>query len=440
MTALYPEAFNFFGVNSGDIEFFDFDNDADLDILITGSGQGGRAAKIYQNMDGEYCEYTAITLAGVSDSSTAIGDYDNDGDLDILLTGTDNSSTDISKLYQNTGGNFSEYTNANLTPVSGGTADFADYDNDGDLDIFLTGGANITKVYQNTDGNFSEYTHINLPGISKSSVVFGDYDNDGDLDIIMAGNTGSEKIAKVFKNTGDNFTEYTQISLEGVEYCDLVLGDYDNDGDLDLLLTGFNASFAHVAKLYQNTGNDFTEATSITLAAAAVSSTAFGDYDNDGDLDIIITGRSSSYSGMAKVYRNTNGNFTEETRINLTGVQNSALALGDYDNDGDLDIMLSGEIDGVGGITKFYRNNLMGTNTPPSMPANLNADISGQNVVLSWSAASDAETISSAGLNYNIYMGSTPGGIDIVSPMALPLSSGYRMIPSRGSIRSPDRQ
>jgi hypothetical protein len=138
---------------------------------------------------------------------------------------------------------------------------------------------------------------------------------------------------------------------------------------------------------------------------------------------------------MAKVYRNTNGNFTEETLINLTGVQNSALALGDYDNDGDLDIILSGEIDGVGGITKFYRNNLMGTNTPPSMPTNLNAEISGQNGILSWSAASDAETISPAGLNYNIYMG-TPGGIDIMSPMALPLSSGYRLISARGTIQS----
>jgi hypothetical protein len=68
MTALYHEAFNFFGVNSGDIEFFDFDNDADLDILITGSGQGGRYSKLYKNMDGEYSEYTSITLEGVFSS------------------------------------------------------------------------------------------------------------------------------------------------------------------------------------------------------------------------------------------------------------------------------------------------------------------------------------------------------------------------------------
>jgi hypothetical protein len=93
-------------------------------------------------------------------------------------------------MYQNTGGNYTEYTNLNLPAISNGTVDFIDYDNDGDQDMILTGGANIAKVYQNTNGNFAEYTHITLPGVSGSSVIFGDYDNDADLDLFISGDTG----------------------------------------------------------------------------------------------------------------------------------------------------------------------------------------------------------------------------------------------------------
>ncbi len=434
MTVLFPEMFNFPHMYT--IEFFDFDNDADLDILVTGYDNSTKVARIYQNSDGEFSEYTGITLAGVSSSSTAIGDYDTDGDLDILITGVDNDSNTISKLYENTGGNFSEYTEINLTDVSSGAVAFADYDTDGDLDILLTGfgGGNLAKIYQNTSGHFAEYTTITLTGVSSCSVKFGDIDNDGDLDLILAGDSGTGKIAKVYENSGNNFIENAEITLEGFRNGSLDLGDYDNDGDLDLLLTGWDTSYASIAKLYQNTTGNFNEQTGVNLSGVDHGLGLFGDYDNDGDLDIFISGH-SSFGNILKIYRNTNGNFIQEAAAtHLMGISNSALALGDYDNDGDLDIVFSGEIDG-GNTTKFYRNNLIG-NTPPSIPTALNAEVSGQNVRLSWSAASDSETITSAGLNYNVYIGSTPQGMDILSPMALPLSNGYRMISARGTIQT----
>ncbi|KPA19078.1 hypothetical protein MHK_000704, partial [Candidatus Magnetomorum sp. HK-1] len=355
--------------------------------------------------------------------------------LDILLTG-DTGSSKIAKVYRNTGGSFSEDTGINLTVVDYSSVAFGDYDNDGDLDILLTGEAGssrIAKVYRNTEGSFSEAAGINLPGVRFSSVEFGDYDNDGDLDILLTGCTGSIRIAKVYRNTGGSFNEDTGINLTKVDYSSVAFGDYDNDGDLDILLAGYTSS-SKIAKVYRNTEGSFSEATDISLTGAAKCSVAFGDYDNDGDLDILLTGDTDS-SKIAKVYRNTGGNFSEATDINLTGVYNSSVAFGDYDNDGDLDILLTGDIGGSK-IAKVYRNNINISNTSPSEPTNLSSVITGQDVLLSWSAGSDAQTLSSTGLNYNLRIGSSSGACDISAPMSLPLSSGYRQIAERGLIQN----
>ncbi|KPA09735.1 hypothetical protein MHK_010062, partial [Candidatus Magnetomorum sp. HK-1] len=228
------------GVKYSSVAYGDYDNDGDLDILLTGDTGSSKIAKVYRNTGGMFSEDTGLSLTGVIDSSVAFGDYDNDGDLDILITGFPGSSY-IAKIYRNTGGMFSEDTGINLTGVRDSSVAFGDYDNDGDLDILLTGysdSVRIAKVYRNTGGLFSEDTGINFTGVSVSSVAFGDYDNDGDLDILLTGDTGSSKIAKVYRNTGGSFSEDTDINLTGVSYSSVAFGDYDNDGDLDILLTG----------------------------------------------------------------------------------------------------------------------------------------------------------------------------------------------------------
>ena len=83
--------------------------------------------------------------------------------------------------------------------------------------------------------------------------------------------------------------------------------------------------------------DQFTEQTAILLAGVGYSSVAWGDYDNDGDLDLILTGDTNGGNRLAKIYRNNGNNtFTDQTSIVLTGVDNSSVAWGDYDNDGDL--------------------------------------------------------------------------------------------------------
>ena len=146
-----------------------------------------------------------------------------------------------------------------------------------------------------------------------------------------------------------------------------------------------------------------------------------------------MTGNTGSEK-IARVYNNTGGSFSEATDINLTGVDYGKASFGDYDNDGDLDILITGDSNS-GRIARIYRNNYNNSNASPAVPTALTAVVTGQTVLLSWSAASDAETITS-GLNYNLRIGSSSGGNDILSPMALPLSSGYRLIPERGMFQN----
>ncbi|HVO72430.1 MAG TPA: FG-GAP-like repeat-containing protein, partial [Ignavibacteriaceae bacterium] len=209
---------------------------------------------------------------------------------------------------------------------------------------------------------FTEQTSINLTGVSNSSVAWGDYDNDGDLDIVLTGWNGNNPISKIYSNNGNNtFKEETSISLVGVFHSLVKWGDYDNDGDLDILLCGIKTNGDIISTINRNNGNNtFTELTSISLAGVQDGSADWADYDNDGDLDILLTGSSES-GPISKIYKNNGNNaFTEQTSISLTDIYACSAAWGDYDNDGDLDILLTGWCES-GYISKIYRNN--GNNT-----------------------------------------------------------------------------
>lgn len=416
----------------------DYDNDGDLDILITGETESARVSKIYQNNgDNTFIEQAGISLTGVSYGSTAWGDYDNDGDLDIFLAGF-NGSSRVSKIYKNNGENtFAEQNGISLIGVSHGSAEWGDYDNDGDLDILIcgsTGSSCVSKIYKNNgDNTFAEQSGISLTGVSDGSAAWGDYDDDGDLDVLLTGYPFGQYISKIYKNNGNNtFTEQTSISLTGVSYSSVAWGDYDNDGDLDLLFIGntWNPS-SRVSKIYKNNGdNTFTEQSGITLTGVSNGSIAWGDYDNDGYLDILLTGETEDLK-ISKIYKNNGDNtFTEKSSIALTEVSRGSVAWGDYDNDGDLDILLTGE-ERAENVSKIYKNNTTTANTAPASPTNLSTSVNGSSVTFSWNKSTDTET-SQNGLTYNLYIGSTNGGVEKLSPMAN-LTNGYRRIVQIGN-------
>ncbi|MCL1470541.1 FG-GAP-like repeat-containing protein [Argonema antarcticum] len=416
------------GVYSSSVAWGDYDNDGKLDILLTGDRSGsGYITKVYRNTGSGFSDINA-GLPDAYRSSVAWGDYDNDGRLDILLTGYAAGSVGIAKVYRNTGSGFTDI-NAGLTGVYHSSAAWGDYDNDGKLDILLTGrtdSGHITKVYRNTGSGFSDI-NAGLTGVGWGSVAWGDYDNDGRLDILLTGDSSSGVIAKVYRNTGSGFTDINA-GLPGVWGSSAVWGDYDNDGKLDILLTGWIGSYSSsIAKVYRNTGSGFTDINA-GLPGVGFSSAAWGDYDNDGKLDILLTGYGGS-SSIAKVYRNTGSGFTD-INAGLTDVYHSSAAWGDYDNDRKLDILLTGYSSSGSGIAKVYRNNTSTANTPPTTPTGLSSTISETAVTLNWNPATDAQT-PTTGLAYNLRVGTTPGGNDVFAPMSL--NTGYRQVPQLGN-------
>jgi hypothetical protein len=284
---------------------------------------------------------------------------------------------------------------------------------------------------------FTFYEGFN--GISYCSTAWGDYDNDGDLDILLTGGA-TVLISRIYRNDSGTFTNI-DAGLEPVYQGSVAWGDYDNDGDLDILLTGWCSDGDYISSIYRNDlSADGQERVFLDINAGLIgvgySSVAWGDYDNDGDLDVLLTGVDMSARTISRIYRNdpsADGLDRVFTDINagLIGVKLGSAAWGDYDKDGDLDILLSGYASDGYYISKIYRNNSVVSNTAPFSPDGLSSTISADSLSFFWNKASDNETPQD-GLSYNLIIGNAEYDVFMKSPMA-DINNGYRTIPAFGN-------
>jgi len=314
-------------------------------------------------------------------NSLVVGDIDNDGDLDLALTGC-NSTTGgttcnsyLSKIYINNGTSLIESSQweQNLITVNYGSLAFGDIDNDGDLDLALSGcnngggrlsscnsGGYNAKIYINNGTSLVENTQWeqNLSGIWNGGTNFGDVNNDGKLDLVVTGSTSSGRVSKVYINNGTSLVENTQwqSNINGIAEGENILGDIDNDGDLDLLVTGDEGNSDEITRVYINNGTSLVENTiwEQNLQALEWSSLALGDIDNDGDLDLTLIGHFSS--DIHRIYRNNGSTFIEIQKEDqdLGGYYDGSQDFGDYDNDGYLDLITTGKE----GHTSLYLYNI----------------------------------------------------------------------------------
>ena len=419
----------------------DYDRDGHLDILETGASTYLQTL-LFQNTGSTFTNVNS-GLPGFDNSCIAWGDYDNDGLLDVAFIGTDTNGNQVTQIWRNTGTGFTNI-NAGLPGLYPGSIAWGDYDNDGRLDLLISGTTNgavtgrITQIWRNTGHGF---TNINagLTGVYNGSAVWGDFDNDGRLDILLAGETNVQNgnvyalTCELWRNAGNGFSNVTDSTLSGATGRDISVADYNGDGLLDFVISGITASQSFlnplqaVCDVWQNTGSGFTniQAGLPPMQGFAV----WGDYDNDGRPDILLSGYSTNGNYLVEVWRNSPGGFTN-FNLGLPLITDSS-AWGDYNNDGRLDLLLTGQDPNTSQYVLYIWPNLEpNTNTPPTAPTALASSISNGQVQLNWSPATDAQT-PSAGLSYNLRVGTTPGGVDVVSPEAE--TNGFRLLPASGN-------
>lgn len=301
-------------------------------------------AQTFENMD--------AGLPDLSFSMTAFGDVDGDGDLDVYVSGYLSDYTLGGGLYIYEEGSYTLSTTAVLPNLSMGSARWGDIDNDGDVDLLVMGlddpnEISITNIYlNNNDGTFSNLELGFFPGYM-GEVALVDFNNDTYLDVAVTGfDYVSEVFAtKLYKNNTDNtFTELTSVDLPGMNMGRIKFADYDNDDDQDFVLSGWGGDDnTFYTRIFNNNGDETFTESGIPLLESWLGDTEWGDFNADGNIDLIISGASGSGEDRnTLIYRNNgDGSFTD-IEANIEGVSHSSLEWGDFDNDGDLDVLITG--------------------------------------------------------------------------------------------------
>ena len=433
------------GVWKSDASWADFDGDGDIDLAICGESDSGTVTRTYENQSGTLVAFQDLVgVQAEASGALAWGDYDLDGDLDLALAGTADTGH-VARVYENDGtGHLTWDAAQSLVPVSNPSLAWGDVDNDGDLELYLAGhdGASpVAVLYENDPpGTLAPDTVSTLTGLTSGSADFADWNGDGWPELVVTGSDGTNRRTLFYRNSAGSLIHDGDHGLPGLALSDAAWGDYDNDGDLDLAITGESGVALKVARVYGNDGaGNFVPV--VDVATIYRSSCAWGDYDNDGDLDVAFCGYTGG-SLQTGIYENAAGVFTP-TSFSFPSVREGSLNWVDADDDGDLDFFLTGA-DWSSKYAQLYESTGASANTAPTAPTSTSGSqsvsafgVAGP-LTLDWSGAADTET-PAAGLYYCLRVGTSSGADDVVSgTYATPLMGNAGQAPS-AELRVPGR-
>ncbi len=288
--------------------------------------------------DSTFTKITTGPASVANCSAGAWGDFNNDGWQDLYVTPL---ATGVSYLFQNNGnGTFTRVTNtltlsANWLVACG----WGDFDNDGQLDMFRVFGSGPSQLFQNLGGGvFTNVTASTLGALTTlgADLAWGDYDNDGNLDMFVASSATNPQGLLLHNEGNGTFLTATGLTLPRGDSVAGAWGDYDNDGRPDLATSRYRLSgISGSNMLFHNEGNGVFRAVtnSPVFSVPDGNAVCWGDYDNDGCLDLFI-GRRNNRPNL--YHNNGNGTFTQVTNGPIATTSTTAIGASwvDYDNDG----------------------------------------------------------------------------------------------------------
>lgn len=416
------------------VKAVDFDNDNFVDFVVCGDDlYYNTQCDIYKNDNGEFNFYQNLTYSAYL-GDIIFANLSNNNTYDLLITGQNRADIKNYKTYhyifdKNNGFEIKEIIEKGK--IYGSFAN-GDFNNDGKIDVFLNGinnsGHDEDVAYSvdllTFNPNGIEFNQ-KVGGSQNGDMIVSDFNNDGRLDLVVFGINGENETEDAY---GAFFKIYLQNKqgtfdlnqdLDGMLFGSMVAADFNADGFMDIVATGIDIYESPTTMYLINDGKGQFSQNFLPTAAvnySIVKSIDAGDLNSDGYYDIIMAGDDENGNASSTILLYNPLKQTFDKVENDFGIANfsvsTSLVLLDYDNDNQLDVLVSSQDENYESKTALYKNSEKSINQKPLPPMVLNTEVKDNYIHFNWDGASDDKTPQKA-LLYEISIGTEKGKADL---------------------------
>ncbi|MFM9838763.1 MAG: FG-GAP-like repeat-containing protein [Cyclobacteriaceae bacterium] len=404
-------------VSQAKAEWVDLNNDSLLDIQVFAK-DNNQKLRISSHKNDNFSKFSLANtqLQDVILNSYAFTDINADNKIDLVVNGSKQGQSTELQLLNN--GNF-QFTNSIITlpNITPSVQLFVDLDTDGHLDL-VTGGETFFKIFKSNGINYS--IKLDSTDIKVISIVAFDFNKDSRADIVISGSKNNKPFLTIFKNLGGfNFSTsqvYNPVAGQ------IAAGDFDYNGLFDLIASGINERGVNQIKYFKNVGVDFFATDSLENFKSGELSLA--DFNSDGKVDLSYLGKTND--GKKAIFlRDSNSVIIPQDTLAITSQR-----WGDYDRDGDLDLLQVRDSSGYQ-VFQILENVTVKKNAAPTLPFIDFTVRVFKKILVHWSSLGDDHT-NIKSLTYDL-MAQSSDQYNLINP-SFDLKSSKRLTPSYGNV------
>ncbi|MEM6843626.1 MAG: gliding motility-associated C-terminal domain-containing protein [Bacteroidota bacterium] len=390
-------------INTEYVTSAELTNDSFLDYFFYGTDSVGNLGYwIYENQGDQTFVLKPLPLPTVTDATFAFADLNRDNQLDMIISGNDSTGIGITQVFFSLADSESQML---VDSLQANIVVCADFDNDGRRDLLLNGAKSdslFAFVYQNMDTAFIIQDTLDI-ALQEGIATAYDWNEDDEIDLLLSGITeGGEALTQLYENQTEFVFEPEDALSNEIIGTALTSGDYNHDGDSDILISGHNFLDQPVTQLYQYT-NQAYELVDLNVPPVEGQFASLADYNHDGLADIGLAGTDSTGQSVSRWYFNQDSTLIEEAYDSLLSVSKFHHIVGDMDNDGNLEALVVLNYANSADSLFLLWNQSETDNLGPDSPTNPRVCTIADETLLRWDASPDDTTALSA-LTFDLYV------------------------------------